>query len=425
MGIKDLATFAKLCCHLFKPTATQLLAANLSKLLNTLKIIKPFPFQAPNHRAQWPLGLKMMETEKQMKTSLLLLALTLTTVACNKSDDYYAKDKLLESANPIGNEGDGGSTAGGSTGGSSSGSTAGAEGGAAGGSTGSNKTYTDVSVTENFVQKSSDEQIDILWVVDNSGSMSDEQDNLAENFAIFAQKMAEASVDFKMAITTTDGTTGKSGVAVAGSIEKLTSAKAQANAAQFVADFKSLIKVGTNGSGKEMGLHTAKDFFSVNSSFLRANAKLAIIEVSDEEEQGASTVKDYVDAIAAKKTNAGSLKIYSICDLNSSSTGSGVLPGCARYKAASDQTGSVSSDIHQDFHTVLEDLGDSIVNLLNSFVLAAAPKAGSAIKVYVNNVLKSEGIDYTYDAASRTIKFKDNKLPPVGAAIKVEYVKQV
>src|SRR5262249_38256966 len=47
-------------------------------------------------------------------------------------------------------------------------------------------------------------KIDVLWVIDNSGSMETSQKNLADNFPTFIQKFSDKGYDFKLAVTTTD-----------------------------------------------------------------------------------------------------------------------------------------------------------------------------------------------------------------------------
>lgn len=47
------------------------------------------------------------------------------------------------------------------------------------------------------------EKIDILFVIDNSGSMSEEQANLGENFPAFIQVIEESGLDYRVAVTTT------------------------------------------------------------------------------------------------------------------------------------------------------------------------------------------------------------------------------
>src|SRR4051812_27663931 len=46
--------------------------------------------------------------------------------------------------------------------------------------------------------------IDVLWVVDNSGSMAPRQENLAKNFQSFMDVFVKSGIDFRLAVTTTD-----------------------------------------------------------------------------------------------------------------------------------------------------------------------------------------------------------------------------
>jgi len=74
-------------------------------------------------------------------------------------------------------------------------------------------------------------------------------------------------------------------------------------------------------------------------------------------------------------------------------------------------------DIQHDFYHLLGDIGDSLISLLDSFALAETPVPGT-LKVYVDNV---ETTAYTFDSATRSIKFYAPNLPDVGAEIKVTY----
>ena len=49
-----------------------------------------------------------------------------------------------------------------------------------------------------------DKKVDVLLVVDNSGSMGEEQANLAANFAPFINTLEAAGADYRIALTTTD-----------------------------------------------------------------------------------------------------------------------------------------------------------------------------------------------------------------------------
>lgn len=313
----------------------------------------------------------------------------------------------------------GGTTTGSTTGGSTTGTTS---GGSTTGSTTGGVTYQDV--TESFSQSAEEtKKLDIMWVIDNSGSMADEQADLGENFDAFITQFINKNVDFKMGITTTDtSSSSKKGKMVTGSDTKLTSAKAAANPNQFMADFNSLVKVGTGGSGYEKGLEATEGFMEKYAGgatpFIRPEAYLAVVILSDEEDQSSKAVKAYTDYLKSFKANAGLVKIYSIVNTTNANTGGNTI-GHIRYKTASEQTSGITSNIMDDFADVLLEMGDSLVNLLDSFALAAAPVDGT-LKVYVNGV---ETMNYTYDSASKSIKFTAGNLPPVGAQVTVKYKK--
>jgi hypothetical protein len=52
-------------------------------------------------------------------------------------------------------------------------------------------------------------KLDVLFVVDNSGSMSSSQTNLANNFSSFIDRFISKGYDFKIAVSTTDAFYGE------------------------------------------------------------------------------------------------------------------------------------------------------------------------------------------------------------------------
>lgn len=311
----------------------------------------------------------------------------------------------------------GGSTTGGTVGGDTTGGVAG--GGTAGGTTtgGSNP----VDVTENFIQKTEvSSKLDIMWVIDNSGSMADEQEALVRNFSAFIHEFINKNIDFKMAITTTDGTATKKGLMVPNSDVALTSAKAASDPTTFFNNFASMITVGTRGSGNEKGLEGTEGFLNrYGSTFLRPDAYLAVVIVSDEEDQSAKVPSFYTDYLKSFKATAGLVKMYSIVDTGLTNSGTGIKTGFQRYADATNLTAGIVSNIRDDFAQILATMGDSLISLLDSFALASDPIPGT-LKVYIDDVLTT---DYTFDAASRSIKFAQGNLPAVGARIRVTYQK--
>ncbi len=335
----------------------------------------------------------------------------------------------------------GGSTTGSTTGGSTTGSTTGGIGdcnnghgndddgvddsnpgqGNGGPNASKDPNATEVCYAEEKFQQTAEQtkKIDILWVIDNSGSMADEQKALGENFDSFIKGFISKNVDFKMAITTTDTSSeAKKGAIVPGSTTALTSAAAKADEQKFYENFLSMVQVGIKGSGYEKGLAATEGFVSKYSNWIRPEAYLAVVILSDEEDQSSEAVKFYVDNLKAQKSQEGLVKVYTIVNANDVNTGGNTI-GHVRYEEASKLTAGKMSDIMDRFDNVLLEMGDSIIDLLDSFALAGKPADGS-LKVFVNGV---ESSAYSYDSASRSIKFHAGNLPPIGAQVTVKYIK--
>lgn len=157
------------------------------------------------------------------------------------------------------------------------------------------------------------EKMDIVFVVDDSGSMEEEQKNLAANFPKFVAKIDSfktkggSKLDWRIAVTTTatnisykiqvpfGGTMPMSEKGDDGAFRMPSSCggtrrwieKADKNAS---ADFQCRAKVGTGGSSIEMPLQTTKLALNdrvadgTNAGFLRDDALLAIIVLTDEDD---------------------------------------------------------------------------------------------------------------------------------------------
>jgi len=143
-------------------------------------------------------------------------------------------------------------------------------------------------------------KVDIVWVIDDSGSMEDNQEAIANNAELFTQKLESASVDFKLIFLTSDPESPKPTYPEDGSRRSACQNKVITGA--NVDLFAECALVGTQGSGWEEGLESARraldpaypmgPFNSIEDAdpilpgFLRSDADLQIVYVSDEEDQG-------------------------------------------------------------------------------------------------------------------------------------------
>lgn len=152
-------------------------------------------------------------------------------------------------------------------------------------------------------------KVDILWVVDSSGSMAAKQARLAANFQGFINQLVNANppIDFHIAVASTD----TDDAAVRGKLRRWTIGAASedyiscvpamaggvtcntgANVSTAVTAFGQMAQVGTSGSAQERGLYAAYLALTnpFNNStvaverFVRPDASLYIVFVSDEDD---------------------------------------------------------------------------------------------------------------------------------------------
>jgi hypothetical protein len=171
---------------------------------------------------------------------------------------------------------------------------------------------------------------DILFVIDNSGSMSEEQSTLRAGLDAFIQELAASPIanDFQIGVTTTavvdfgaadDGVSG--GALVAPGIMRATDTT-------LVSDFQSAVLVGTTGYGREQPFTAARRAIErsvpggANDGFLRPGAKLAVIFLSDEDDCSGAEPLASDSACQAERTASPS-KLVPIAEVVSALSGGG------------------------------------------------------------------------------------------------------
>ena len=158
-----------------------------------------------------------------------------------------------------------------------------------------------------------------------------------------------------------------------------------------------------------------------NGGFLREDAKLAIIFLSDEEDFSSQPVSFYETYFLALKGNDKSkLSINAITgpmDLSSCPTSSS---SGSRYMKLAEATGGVVESIcTPNWAASLEKLSNSAFGLNRRFRLSEEPADPSRIVVDVNGVRVTSG--WEYDASDNAIVFDRDAAPPAGAMVEVTY----
>jgi len=230
-------------------------------------------------------------------------------------------------------------------------------------------------------------EVDILLVVDDSCSMSDEQIKLGEGFDRFVEFFDVADVDYHIGIITTDmDAYVRSGKLVGSGSDRII----DRNTEDADDVFRENVNVGTAGWGFEKGLDSAAAAFSNtlldghNEGFLRDDALLSIIFVSDEEDISEYGVNSYVnfwrglkDEFARDAFNASALIGVDPDTGEPGTCGNPNNPnavGGFRYHDVVTQTGGVVGSIcDDDFSDVVNEMGLASSRLLSEFLLERRP----------------------------------------------------
>ncbi len=226
------------------------------------------------------------------------------------------------------------------------------------------------------VTESKNSNVDILFVIDNSGSMAEEQAKIAQVFSGFIAQVAH--MNWRIAITTTDSN-GSLNV-----LETLPSVRyyIDTNTPNVNELFMSKIQVGLRGSGTELGLTSVNSFLTKKSadyqSFMRADATFVVINVTDSEETSSLTAEQFLQNAKAQLPK----------DKKFVSHSSVVLPGDAacklinknenkyaqKYYDVTKATGGVAASIcDENYGSQFQMIADSTIGKIAQLSLECAP----------------------------------------------------
>ncbi len=297
-------------------------------------------------------------------------------------------------------------------------------------------------------------EVDILLVVDDSCSMADEQDELSEGFDRFVEFFDVADVDYHIAVVTTDMLNSARQGRMVEADDGTTVIDRDTDDAADV--FGELVQVGTGGAGFEQGLDAAAAALSddlldgPNSGFLRDDALLSVIFVSDEEDASVWGVNSYVNFFRGLKDERerGAFNASALvgldqdtlepanCGQSSFDPNAGAVAG-HRYNDVAVQTGGVAGSIcESDFADIVAEMGLASSRLLDEFALDRRPREETlemTIEVPGESEvdLPPEGTEdgeYPWEYAededtdSWIIRFVDvTSLPPIDSKIVLHY----
>lgn len=319
-----------------------------------------------------------------------------------------------------------------------------------------------LSSTDVFSQNAAEVngKIDILWMVDNSGSMLTSQQAVADNFRRFIQQYQDKGFDFQIAVAATDGWMDTFNTSLTRSRFKTGSYTPSGGGSAVQAPailtpstpdleqaFVANVMVGISGNGDERAFSSIENALENTSNqalgFPRADAFLSVIIVSDEEDfsQTVSSFsesytnpnlisvahyRDYLSELTGSTESNRKFNVSSIAIFDSdcrTALGGGVRKVAQRYRELTESTAGILGSLCDDFADTLATISNKVIELVTAFNLERIPQAGT-LKVFVDGteIAESSVDGYTYNAAANSITFHGAAIPPAGAAISVSFI---
>jgi hypothetical protein len=320
--------------------------------------------------------------------------------------------------------------------------------------------------------------VDILWVIDNSGSMETSQGLLAANFPSFIDKFVQTNFDFRMAVVTTDAYKGMAPFGSDVTMAKFRDGERDyyptdgindaTSSGYFVIDrntpnitsvFQTNVLQGIYGGGDERGFQSMEaallNVENRATPFPRPGAFLVVIFLTDEEDfswsgtTGIQTVVDpvsgqvvnnsitdprlipvshYLDVLNAATNSTTAQKNYMVNTIaifdeacraqltTPSFTGRRVAD---RYAQLVDATNGLKSSLCGNFDTIMSNISDSILEFSTKFYLNRSPIV-ETIRVYVDGV-QAPAEAWVYDAGENSVTFNIGHIPAQGADIRISF----
>ena len=314
-------------------------------------------------------------------------------------------------------------------------------------------------------------KVDILWVIDDSTSMKEEQAAVKAAGVDFISQLESAEMDFHLGLITTDGdsTNSKASILLGSPAVLTNECVAAGTVCSYSEDFIGRFEQGTGGSDQEKGLEVALNAVrpplseTHNDGFVRDGALLMIIQLSDENDCSDSgrlgptatgedcysrydeltPIGDLVGALRDAKADLGEggVVMSGIIGPDVSENCEFAVPG-KRYGDAFRMLGGVEADIClQDYSPVMQSLGLAATGIMSNFQLDYAARYESDKaetteldegkynpKVWVTEVdgektaiAESAETGWTYVQDYAQIQFNGESVPGRGAHIKVEF----
>ena len=264
---------------------------------------------------------------------------------------------------------------------------------------------------DSFTQPRSVDGVDILWVIDTSGSMNRYDDELLAGIEVMLNALPPSG--WRLAMISNDPA------------KALVEAQFPLVPGDDINDAIDMYSLMGRG-GMEEGFDAVFEYITNNpysSTWMRNDAALLVVFVSDEEEQSNQymiNVSDFTSWYGSLRGGSSFLssivnveQVDSVCASPPSPINIG-----HRYMEATHFFGGIIVDICDiDWSPGVTD-ASAMVSPYEEWPLSYTP-IESTIRIWVNQVLISSA-DWAYDAGTNSIQF--NSIPSGGALVEIAYI---
>jgi len=259
-----------------------------------------------------------------------------------------------------------------------------------------------------------EKKVDILWVIDNSGSMGDHQDNLITNMDFFINEFVKNNLEWKMGLISTSEYENPF---IGFTPSSLLTFQTPNGVDLFR---KAIARLGINGATTEMAFTPIVNTLKGYSTFARSDAKLAVIIVTDAREQSyKDEVQDVLDQLVATKGSLKRVTAYGVFGAEDKGCPDNSSEGHWKYVGSTYESfittlhGKTYSLCAADFWKNLVDMGKDLVKQIQyARIYLAERPVPSSIKVIckgeeIQGGQESEGGHWIYDFELNAIIFSD------------------
>lgn len=275
-------------------------------------------------------------------------------------------------------------------------------------------------------------KVDIVFIVDNSSSMQDHQEILAQSTTSFLRLLRERELDYQIAVTTTDmSKTGSRGKFIG------QPAVMDQTTPSIEGQLRSRLVAGTEGSSSEQGLEALDRALSFplneeeNIGFLRGDALLVAIVLTNENDFSKESIEDYIHKLNVLKPPLphrpqswifNFVGVTGTNDEDCTTYGDYSSVG-KRYMELVKYSRGVSSTICTAvLRETLANVHRVILRNLTEIFLNRIPTEGTLVVRFDGQIVPESEVDgWTYHAETNSIQFHGDYIPTKATEIQITF----